>query len=133
MLAYANVGTNDLAAARAFYAPLFEHLGYPVHYEDENVVSWGDPDDDSVPRFFVCRPFDEADATVGNGSMNAFRADSATAVRRLYELAMRHGGKDEGAPGYRPESYGDKFFVAYVRDPAGNKLAFCCYDGKANP
>jgi predicted lactoylglutathione lyase len=37
----------------------------------------------------------------------------------LYEIALAHGGSDEGAPGPRGE---DGFYAAYFRDPDGNKL-----------
>jgi len=104
-----------------------------VRYEDEEVVSWGDESDDNAPRFFVCYPFDGGMATVGNGSMTAFRVKSATEVNQLHALAMKAGASDEGYPGFRPERYGELFYVAYVRDLDGNKLAFACYDGKGNP
>lgn len=44
----------------------------------------------------------------------------------LYETAMEHGGRSEGAPGFRPQ-YGEGFYAAYVRDQDGNKLAFVVY------
>ena len=65
--------------------------------------------------------------------MSAFRVATASVVDSLYAEALSQGGADEGAPGFRPERYGDRFYVAYVRDPDGNKIAFACYDGKANP
>lgn len=39
----------------------------------------------------------------------------------------RTGGSDDGKPGYHPH-YGEGFYVTYVRDLDGNKLAFVCYD-----
>ena len=32
------------------------------------------------------------------------------------------GGSDEGAPGFRA-SYGPRFYVGYLRDPHGKKIA----------
>ena len=133
MIAYTIVGTVDLIRAREFYNPIFEAMKRTLCYEDDQVVSWGDVNDDTVPRFFVCYPYDNNTASVGNGAMTAFRVGSATEVDELHAIAMRGGASDEGKPGFRPESYGDKFYVAYIRDLDGNKLAFACYDGKANP
>ncbi|MBY5934682.1 VOC family protein [Tateyamaria omphalii] len=133
MIGYTIVGTKDLPKAKAFYDPLFTHMNLPLCFEDAQVASWGDKTDDTVPRFFVCYPFDDQPATVGNGSMTAFRVETASDVDALHDLAIRSGGADEGKPGFRPEAYGDKFYVAYVRDLDGNKLAFACYDGKSNP
>lgn len=133
MIGYTTVGTTDLTRATAFYDPLLTRMGLERCYQDDFVTSWGNLSDDTVPRFFVCYPFDENPATVGNGSMTAFRVETASDVDWLYAVAMKNGGTDEGPPGFRPEAYGDTFYVAYVRDPDGNKLAFACYDGKANP
>lgn len=133
MIGYTMVGTKNLSRAKDFYNPLFEQMRLSPCYEDAQVASWGDRTDETVPRFFVCFPYDENPAVAGNGTMTAFQVGSATEVDRLHEIAIQGGGSDEGKPGFRPESYGDKFYVAYVRDPDGNKLAFACYDGKANP
>lgn len=133
MIGYMMVGTNDLPRAKAFYDPLMAHMGLSPCFADAQVVSWGDAEDDTVPRLFACTPFDGAPATVGNGTMVAFRLPRAADVDALYDLALSGGGVSEGAPGFRPEAYGDRFYVAYARDPDGNKLAFSCYDGKANP
>lgn len=133
MIGYTMVGTNDLQRARAFYGPLFDLMGLSLCYEDDQVASWGDLSDETVPRFFACYPFDGEPANVGNGTMTTFRLDSASQVDCIYEKAISSGALNEGPPGFRPERYGDKFYVAYVRDPDGNKLAFACYDGRSNP
>lgn len=133
MIGYATVGVSDVARAKQFYGPLFERMGLSLHFEAPEVVSWGDPQDQSVPRFFACLPFDEQPASVGNGAMVAFNAKRASEVDWLHARALQSGGSTEGAPGFRPESYGETFYVGYVRDPDGNKIAFFCYDGKANP
>ena len=133
MIGYTMVGTSDLNRAKDFYNPLFEMMGLSPCYEDEQVASWGDRDDETVPQFLSCLPYDGNPATAGNGTMTAFRLPTATLVDALYEMAIDGGGRDEGRPGFRPERYGDKFYVAYVRDPDGNKLAFVCYDGRSNP
>ena len=60
--------------------------------------------------------------------MVTFAAHSAEAVRAFHSAALANGGSDEGAPGARA-NYSPTFYVAYVRDPDGNKLAtaFCDY------
>ena len=82
-----------------------------------------DPDHPTVlPDFFVKRPFNGQPASPGNGSMVAFQAENQSQVRELHGKALAAGGTDEGSPGFRA-SYGPRFYVAYLRDPQGNKVA----------
>ena len=75
--------------------------------------------------FCICPPFDRQPATAGNGTMFAFRADSADLVRRFHAAGLLAGGENEGEPGTRT-AYGPDFYVAYLRDPDGHKLACVC-------
>ena len=69
---------------------------------------------------FVIVPYNEQDATVGNGSQVLFYAPDQATVRAFYDTALRCGGTDEGAPG--PRDYHPDYYGAYVRDLDGNKL-----------
>lgn len=69
----------------------------------------------------VCRPFDDAAASVGNGQMLALNAPSKAAVDGVHAAALAAGGTCEGPPGQRM----DNFYGAYFRDLDGNKL--CVY------
>ena len=58
--------------------------------------------------------------------MVAFEARCQEQVRDLHAAALLAGGQTEGAPGFRPD-YGPQFYVGYLRDPQGNKIAlFSC-------
>lgn len=129
MIGYTMVGTGDLPRALGFYDPLMAQMGLEPCWRDGLSASWGRKDDDTVARFFIGYPFDGGSASVGNGAMTAFLLEDAATIDRLFELAMAHGGSDEGRPGLRPR-YGEGFYGAYVRDPDGNKLAFVCYRAK---
>ena len=53
------------------------------------------------------------------GAVNlAFAARSQKAVRAFHEAALAAGGRDNGAPGPRPQ-YFDGYYAAYVLDPDG--------------
>ena len=129
MIAYTMVGTRDLDRSLRFYDPLFSEMGWDRCWRDERSASWGDRADEAAPRFFTGYPFDEQPAGVGNGAMTAFLVEDAATIRRLFQIAMRLGGSDEGRPDFRPQ-YGQGFYGAYVRDPDGNKLAFVCYGAR---
>src|SRR5690606_22848346 len=123
MISYTMVGTNNLEQSIRFYDPLFAEMGLEQCFKDDHCVSWGKKSDMTVPRFFAGYPFDGEKASVGNGVMTAFVLENSAKIDRLYAIAMREGGSDEGEPGLRPR-YGSGFYAAYVRDPDNNKIAF---------
>ncbi|BEK74207.1 VOC family protein [Enterobacter asburiae] len=127
MLTYITIGTNDLQRAAAFYDAIFNVLGYSrVPAWTEDWAMWGDENNpDEGFSFCICPPFDRQPATAGNGTMFAFRADNAELVRRFHAVGLLAGGKSEGMPGTRT-AYGPDFYVAYLRDPDGHKLACVC-------
>lgn len=127
MFSYVSLGTTDLARAVAFYDAVLAPLG-------QRRIADGDPKrtsatwglDDPGPHLWVTLPFDGAPASAGNGTMVSFLADTRAAVDAFHAAALAHGGRDEGAPGLRPQ-YGPQFYAGYVRDPDGNKLNAVCY------
>lgn len=122
MILYTTVGTNDLPRAIRFYDAIFTALGQArLPAWAEGWAGWG-KDYDSGYGFWVCRPFDGRPASAGNGPMFAFKADGAARVRAFHAAGLANGGTDEGAPGIRA-AYGPDFYVAYLRDPDGNKLS----------
>ncbi|MEO0390108.1 MAG: VOC family protein [Pseudomonadota bacterium] len=125
MISYVTVGADDMAAAERFYSAFLPTLGYALeHYHgDLSYVLPPHPGQSGVrPDFFVKRPFDGASARPGNGTMVAFEATSQAQVRDMHAAALAAGGHDDGAPGFRT-IYGPNFYVAYLRDPHGNKIA----------
>lgn len=125
MIAYTMVGTRGLEKALAVYTPVFEAMKLDLCWKDDSCFSYGKAQDLSFPRFIVGLPFDGEPATVGNGVMTAFQFEDTEMVDRLHDIALKHGGRSEGEPGYRPQ-YAEGFY-AYVRDPDGNKRAFVVY------
>ncbi len=130
MTLYTTFGSSDLDKSIKFYDAVFGTLGV-LRAPDwaEGFAGWGPSYDDGV-SFWICKPFDGRAPAPGNGPMIALRAKSAAEVRAFHAAALSNGGTDEGAPGTRPY-YEPSFYVAYVRDPDGNKLAcvFHRYDG----
>jgi len=125
MIAYVTVGADDIERARRFYSAFLPALGYEEekHQGDLSYAPRAAPGQSPAPPdFYVKRPFDGASASAGNGAMVAFEAQSQSEVRRLHAAALAAGGRDEGQPGFRA-SYGPRFYVGYLRDPQGNKIA----------
>ncbi len=130
MIAYVTVGADDIARAKRFYSAFLPALGFGLKEGPEG-LSYSLPVRPGhsvvLPDFYVKPTFDGLPATAGNGSMVAFEARSQSQVRELHAAALAAGGSDEGRPGFRA-SYGPHFYVAYLRDPQGNKIALFSSD-----
>lgn len=125
MIAYVTVGADDLQRAKRFYTALLPALGYQLSEGPEG-LSFALPvapgQSIILPDFYVKPTFDGRAASAGNGSMVAFEARAQQQVRDLHAAALAAGGTDEGQPGFRA-AYGPQFYVGYLRDPQGNKIA----------
>jgi catechol 2,3-dioxygenase-like lactoylglutathione lyase family enzyme len=125
MIAYVTVGADDIVRAKQFYSAFLLALGYGLEEGSEG-LSYALPvppgQSPVLPDFYVKPTFDGHPASAGNGAMVAFEASSQSQVRDLHAAALAAGGSDEGQPGFRA-SYGPRFFVGYLRDPQGNKIA----------
>ena len=132
MIAYVTVGADDIARAKQFYTAFLPALGYRVTEGPEG-LSYALPVKPGqtllLPDFYVKPTFDGRPASAGNGSMVAFEARNQSQVRTLHAAACRAGGANEGPPGFRA-SYGAHFYVGYLRDPQGNKVALFSSDPK---
>lgn len=125
MIAYVCVGADDMKAAERFYSAFLPALGYTVetYHGDLSYIPPTEPGQlANAPDFYVKSPYNREGASAGNGTMVAFRARSQRQVIDLHSAALAAGGFDEGQPGFR-HSYGANFFVSYLRDPQGNKVA----------
>jgi catechol 2,3-dioxygenase-like lactoylglutathione lyase family enzyme len=129
MIAYITVGADDIARAKRFYSAFLPALGY-TQKEGPEGLSYALPVPEgqrpTLPDFYVKPTFNGQPASAGNGAMTAFEAQNQSQVRDLHAAAIKAGGTDEGQPGFRPD-YGADFYVGYLRDPQGNKIAlFSC-------
>ena len=122
MIGYITLGTNDLKRAGDFYDALLAEIGAKRVMTDERMLGWGTAPGETM--FSVITPFDEHEATVGNGVMIALNVETPETVERVYAKALALGGTDEGHPHDRGSSMG--FYGGYFRDLDGNKLVAYC-------
>jgi len=118
MLSHLSFGVSDLARAAAFYDKALAPLGYVRVFANDRAVGFGDPGSEDGLALFS-KP--NSAAGPGPGFHLAFKAPSREAVDAFHSAAMLAGGKDEGAPGPRPQ-YGPTYYAAFVTDIDGYKL-----------
>ena len=120
MIGYVTLGSNDIPRAAEFYDALLAQQGATRMMEDEHFIAWS-PGPKS-PALSVIKPIDGNAACIGNGTMVALVFDTNEKVDAFHAKALELGAKDEGAVGFR----GETFYAGYFRDLDGNKLnAFC--------
>jgi len=126
MISYATFGVKDKATSLTFFEPVLGALGYQKFYEGDTHVGFAVGGNPGGPgTIWIGPPYNGEDAVASNGSMIGLHAPSRAAVRAFHEAALANGGSCEGPPGIR-EAYGPNFYLAYVRDPVGNKLSAVC-------
>ena len=126
MLGYVTIGARDVEAALPFYDAVLGAIGYERGFFEGGWAGYGPQG--KPQNTYVCPPF-EGEALAGNGIMIGFLAPSLETVRAAHAAALANGGKDEGAPGPRPED-SKTFYGAYMRDPTGNKLCIFARPGE---
>lgn len=129
MIGYVTLGTADLDKSGAYYDALLGTIGAARFMQEPNYfIAWAKAAGE--PSIAVSIPFNQAPATVGNGTMVAVALDTPEQVQAFYTKAIALGGTCEGKPGFRPEGASTGFYAGYFRDLDGNKLnAFCMVEG----
>ncbi|MBL6839273.1 MAG: VOC family protein [Rhodobacteraceae bacterium] len=122
MIAYVMVGTNDLESAVKFYDRLMPKMNMVRVETDKDFAAYAPKSKPENIEFYVTKPFDGNRANSGNGTMIALAVETSQIVDDCHKAGIDAGGKDEGAPGFRP-AHGEIYY-AYVRDLDGNKLCF---------
>ncbi|MGO1072271.1 VOC family protein [Lysobacter sp. CA199] len=117
MLHHLSFGVADLARSAAFYDAALGALGYRRVWADEVSVGYGAADGEEA---FAIKQ--RAGATApGEGFHLALSAAAREAVDAFHCAALAQGGRDNGAPGLRPD-YGPAYYAAFVTDPDGYQV-----------
>jgi len=122
VIGFVMVGTNDLEKSSKFYDAVLAHLGLKKVTITERYIAYGHSSDDDHVKFYITKPHNKEDATVGNGTMVALSAETKEAVDKFHATALENGATDEGKPGSRS----DGNYYSYIRDLDGNKITARC-------
>jgi len=115
MFSHIMVGSNDVDQSKKFYDSLFERAG---NVDDKGRVAYRR----GGSVFMISKPINGEPASHSNGGTIGFNLESPEAVDDWHRRGVEAGGKScEDPPGYRENAFG-KLYLAYLRDPDGNKL-----------
>jgi catechol 2,3-dioxygenase-like lactoylglutathione lyase family enzyme len=118
MFSHVMVGASDLDRSKSFYDALLGTLGVKPGFVDRHRIFWGSPGG----TFCASLPIDGQPATHANGGTIGFKCDSPEQVDAWHATGVANGGVSiEDPPGFRDMPIG-RLYLAYLRDPDGNKL-----------
>ena len=118
MFSHVMVGVNDLEVSKKFYDALLGTLGVAPGVANKSRYFYRS----AGGTFAICTPVNGAPASHGNGSTLGFAAQSPEQADAFHAAGVANGGTTcEDPPGLR-EGPGGALYLAYVRDPDGNKL-----------
>ena len=119
MFSHIMIGSNDIARSKKFYDALLATLGAAPGVTDAKgrliyVYNGG--------MLLVTKPINGEPATHGNGSTIGIGVEGPEQAHAWHQAGLAHGGTAiEDPPGIRETPKGN-LYLAYLRDPDGNKL-----------
>jgi catechol 2,3-dioxygenase-like lactoylglutathione lyase family enzyme len=118
MFSHVMVGSNDMERSKRFYDALFDAIGAKPGRQDDKGVNYLH----KGALFMVRPPKNGEAATHANGATIGFTIDNPEQVRAWHDAGVAAGGTSiEDPPGIRQGTFGP-LYLAYLRDPDGNKL-----------
>jgi catechol 2,3-dioxygenase-like lactoylglutathione lyase family enzyme len=128
MIDHVSLLVSDFAKSRTFYLQALAQTGHSKLVELPAA-----PGGDAQTAGF-CHA-DGSDLWIRQGDPHrpplhiAFRVPTRAAVDAFHEEAIAAGGRDNGAPGLRP-NYHPHYYAAYVLDPDGHNIEAVCQEAQ---
>jgi len=127
-LDHVSITVRDLERAGRFYDAIMAALGIDKVNQRSDAIGYGARNrrgDDAHSYFSVYR----SDAAQADPRRHwCFRAQSAHHVKAFHAAGLAAGGRDNGAPGLRP-NYHAGYYAAFLEDPEGNRVEAVCHRG----
>ena len=125
MFDHVKFGVSDYAASKAFFLKALEPLGVAVI--GEGIPTYGVELSSPEGKVSLCL-FQTEDKPAHLHL--AFMAENRQQVEAFYRAALEAGGKDNGAPGLRPQ-YTGNYYAAFVIGPDGHNIEAVCHEPAA--
>jgi catechol 2,3-dioxygenase-like lactoylglutathione lyase family enzyme len=119
MFSHIMIGSNDIARSKKFYDALFVAMGgKPANEDAKGRLIYAH----NGGLFLVSKPIDGKPATNANGATIGFSMSDSKQADAWHKAGVANGGTAiEDPPGIRQGGAGP-MYLAYLRDPDGNKL-----------
>lgn len=127
MIDHVSIAVSDLQRSAAFYEQVLAPLGYQRLVVRDHTVGFGR----KYPEFWINHRPDMGPAADDSGMHVCLRCTTVEAVQAFHEAALRHGGRDDGAPGPRQASM-TAYYAAFIRDPDGNRVEAATFPATAS-
>ncbi|REH37714.1 catechol 2,3-dioxygenase-like lactoylglutathione lyase family enzyme [Paraperlucidibaca baekdonensis] len=119
MFSHIMIGANDMQASKAFYDAILGAMGHAPGTMDPKGRCFYMTD---TGIFALTTPINGQPASGGNGSTVGFAAKDPATADAWHAAGLANGGSPiEDPPGVRESPLG-KLYLAYLRDPSGNKV-----------
>ena len=127
MFSHVMVGVNDLERSKKFYDALLGAIGVAPGVANKNRYFYRSP----TGTFGITTPINGEPATFANGGTIGFAMQSPEQADAFHAAGVANGGTTcEDPPGWRGEGPA-ALYLAYLRDPDGNKLCLAYRKPKA--
>ena len=119
MFSHVMLGANDIEKSKKFYDAALGALGLKEGFTDpKGRVAYRT----KTGIFMLSKPLDGKPANGANGGTLGFAAETTAAVDAWHKAGLAAGGTAiEDPPGIRSNN-GMNLYIAYLRDPSGNKV-----------
>lgn len=118
MFSHVMLGVKDLEASKKFYDAVLGTLGVGPGVANKNRYFYRSP----TGTFAISTPINGEPASHGNGSTTGFLVQSVEQGDAFHAAGVANGGVScEDPPGLREGPTG-ALYLAYLRDPDGNKI-----------
>lgn len=126
LLDHVSITVSSITIARPFYDAVMTALGVAKVYDRADALGYGQRCSETDDTHSYLSILESATANVDPARHWCFKASTRKQVEAFHAAGLTHGGRDDGAPGFRPQYHGN-YFAAFLRDPFGNRIEAACH------
>lgn len=126
LLDHVSISVSAIDQARPFYDAVMAALGVDKVYDRPDALGYGVRCNELEDLHSCLAIYASAGANVDDRRHWCIKASTRAQVSAFHSAGLANGGRDEGAPGLRPQ-YHANYFGAFLYDPFGNRIEAVCH------